>query len=173
MSLKPKKPSESVTVKTELVLYRGTNILNNLLGGMLLHWMDIAAAITASRHANRICVTVGVDSVEFYNPIPYGSTVIVEAKITRAFNTSMEIKTKVFREDTMTGERLFCNEAYFTFVAVDQLGKPIPVPPVEPETEEEKKEFEDALKRRELRLLLAGKMKSEDAKYFEFREKKA
>ena len=171
MQLIPKKAKESYTIKTELVLATHTNILGNLLGGTLLHWMDIAAAISASRHSNRVCVTVGVDNVEFYEPIPQKSLVIVESKVTRAFKTSMEVKIKVFIEDLLSQSRKFCNEAYFTFVALDQFGKPTPVPPLIPETEEEKKDYEEALKRRELRLLLAGKMKPEEAHFFELKYK--
>lgn len=171
MMLKPRKPSESATEMTELVLPNDTNMLGNLMGGRLLHWMDIVAAITASRHCNRVCVTVGVDHVEFHAPIKEGSIVILQAKVTRAFNTSMEVKIRVFTEDFITAKRQLCNEAYYTFVAVDQLGRPIPVNPVEPETEEEKRDYEEALKRRELRLLLSGRLKPEKAKYFILKHK--
>jgi acyl-CoA hydrolase len=133
--------------------------------------MDIVGAITASRHCNRVCVTVGVDNVEFHAPIKEGSIVILQAKVTRAFNTSMEVKIKVFSEEFITGKRQLCNEAYYTFVAVDQVGRPIPVNPVEPETEEEKKEYEEALKRRELRLLLAGRLQPGQCKFFILKQK--
>ncbi len=171
MGLKPKHPSESYTLMTQVVLPNDTNPLGNLMGGRLLQWMDIAASVAASRHSNRVCVTVGVDHVEFHAPIKLGSVVLIEAKVTRAFNTSMEVKINVYIEDVLTGKRIRSNEAYYTFVAVDQLGRPIPVNPIEPQSEEEKKEYENALKRRELRLLLSGRMKPEETKFFQLIEK--
>ena len=158
-----KNPSESKAILTEIVLPNDTNNLNNLMGGRLLHWMDIAAAITAHRHCNRTCVTAAVNNVSFENPIPRGSIVTLEANISRAFSSSMEIFIDVSIEDTLSGNKTKCNEAIYTFVAVDSMGKPTRVPEVKPETELEKKRFDGALRRRQLSLILAGKLKASDA----------
>ena len=159
----PKTPSESKTIQTEIVLPNDTNNLNNLMGGRLLHWMDIVAAVTAQRHSSRTCVTASVNNVSFGHPIPQASIVTLEANISRSFNSSMEVYLEVFVEDSVTGERERCNEAMYTFVAVDQLGAPIGVPELLPETDEERGRFDGALRRRQLRLILAGKMKPSDA----------
>lgn len=159
----PKTVSDSYTLKTELVLPNDTNSLGNLMGGKLLHWMDVIAAISAQRATNRTVVTVAVDFVEFSHPIPLGSIVILEAKVTRTFNSSLEVRIDVAIESLTTGKRQESNIAYYTFVAVDQSGRPIPVTPVVPETEEEQRLYREAQKRRELRLLLAGRIKPEDA----------
>jgi len=162
--MKAKTPKESLTFLTEIVLPNDTNNLNNLMGGRLLHWMDIASAIAAHRHCKRIVVTASVNNVAFKNPIPQGSIVTLEAKVSRSFNSSIEVFVDVYVEDqNIAGKRTKANEAIFTFVAVDQLGNPIHVPPVEPETEEEKMRFDGALRRRQLSLILAGKMKPNDA----------
>ena len=158
-----KNPSESKAILTEIVLPNDTNNLNNLMGGRLLHWMDIAAAITAHRHCNRTCVTAAVNNVSFENPIPRGSIVTLEANISRAFSSSMEIFIDVSIEDKLSGNKTKCNEAIYTFVAVDSMGKPTKVPGVEPATEIEKKRFDGALRRRQLSLILAGKLKANDA----------
>ena len=158
-----KKPSESKAILTEIVLPNDTNNLNNLMGGRLLHWMDIAAAITAHRHCNRTCVTAAVNNVSFENPIPRGSIVTLEANISRAFSSSMEIFIDVSIEDKLSGNKTKCNEAIYTFVAVDSMGKPTKVPEVKPETELEQKRFDGALRRRQLSLILAGKLKANDA----------
>ena len=158
-----KKPSESKAILTEIVLPNDTNNLNNLMGGRLLHWMDIAAAITAHRHCNRTCVTAAVNNVSFENPIPRGSIVTLEANISRAFSSSMEIFIDVSIEDKLSGNKTKCNEAIYTFVAVDSMGKPTKVPEVKPETEIERKRFDGALRRRQLSLILAGKLKANDA----------
>ena len=158
-----KTPSQSKATLTEIVLPNDTNNLNNLMGGRLLHWMDIAAAITAHRHCNRTCVTASVNNVSFENPIPKGSIVTLEANISRAFYSSMEIFIDVWIEDNLSGSKTKCNEAIYTFVAVDAMGKPAKVEAVNPETELEKKRFEGALRRRQLSLILAGKLKAEDA----------
>jgi acyl-CoA hydrolase len=147
----------------ELVMPNDTNPLGNLMGGRLLQWMDVCAAIAAQRHSNRICVTVSVDSVEFRSAIKLGEVVVIEGAVTRAFRTSMEVGLTVYAENPFTGERRLSNRAYYTFVAVDQNGHPIPVPEIVPETPEEKEEDENALKRRELRLLLAGRLKLSEA----------
>ena len=156
-------PSESLTILTDLVLPSETNALNNLFGGELLARMDRAASISAGRHSRRIAVTVSVNHVAFNKAIPLGSVVIVEAKVSRAFKTSMEIYIDVWIEDLETGIRTKANEAIYTFVAVDALGKPTEVPPILPETALEKERFDAALRRKQLSLLLAGKMDPHDA----------
>jgi len=158
-----KTPSQSKAILTEIVLPNDTNNLNNLMGGRLLHWMDIAAAITAHRHCNRTCVTASVNNVSFEHPIPRGSIVTLEANISRAFSSSMEIFIDVWIEDTLSGNKTKCNEAIYTFVAVDAMGKPAKVYGVVPETELETKRFEGALRRRQLSLILAGKLKASEA----------
>lgn len=158
-----KNPSQSKAILTEIVLPNDTNNLNNLMGGRLLHWMDIAAAITAHRHCNRTCVTASVNNVSFEHPIPRGSIVTLEANISRAFSSSMEIFIDVWIEDTLSGNKTKCNEAIYTFVAVDAMGKPAKVYGVIPETELETKRFEGALRRRQLSLILAGKLKASEA----------
>ena len=147
----------------ELVLPNDTNTLGNLMGGRLLHLMDICAAIASMRHSNRICVTASVDNVDFHSGIRLGEVVILESTVNRAFTTSMEAEVNVWAEDTTTGERRKCNRAYYTFVAVDQNGRPIPVPPLAPETDEERERYEGAARRRELRLILAGRLKLSEA----------
>lgn len=161
MNGKPAK--ESYTIMNELVLPNDTNTLNNLMGGRLLHWMDIAAAISAQKHCNRIVVTASVDNVSFHHPIKLGDVITIEAKVTRAFNTSVEVRMDVYAENIPSGTRAKSNEAYYTFVALDQNGRTIPVPPVIPETEKETELYEGALRRRQLRLILGGKMNPDDA----------
>jgi acyl-CoA hydrolase len=163
MSLAPKKVSESFTVMNELVLPNDTNTLNNLMGGRLLHWMDIAAAISAQKHSNRIVVTASVDNVSFKKPIKLGDVITITAKVSRAFTTSMEVRLEVWAENIPSGMKARSNEAYYTFIALDSDGKVTNVPESVPETEEEQQLFEGALRRRQLRLVLAGKMKANDA----------
>ena len=158
-----KTPKESRAILTEIVLPNDTNNLDNLMGGKLMNWMDITAAISAQRHSNRTSVTASVNNVSFNNPIPRGSVVTIEANISRSFNSSMEIFLDVWAEDTLSGEKTKCNEAIYTFVAVSKLGKPVKVPEVVPETKTEKIRFDGALRRRQLSLILAGKMKADDA----------
>jgi len=119
--------------------------------------------MAAQKHSNRIVVTASVDNVSFKAPIRLGDVVTIHAKITRSFNSSMEIRIDVWSENIPSGRKEKSNEAYYTFVAVDQTGRPIPVPTVTVETEEEQKLFDGALRRRQLRLVLAGKMKAQDA----------
>ena len=159
-----KTVSESKTTMTELVLPNDTNPLNNLMGGRLMHYMDVVSAITAQKHSNRIVVTASVDNISFSKPIPLGSVITLNAQVTRAFSSSMEVFIEVLAENIPSGEKFRSNSAYFTFVAVDQTGRPIDVPQLIPETDEEKELYEDALKRRDLRLILAGRMKPSDAK---------
>jgi len=149
---------------TEIVLPNDTNNLKNLFGGQLLSWMDRCAAISAHRHCRRIVVTATVNHVSFNHPVPQGSIVTLEAKVSRAFSSSMEVFVDVFIEDnTGQGQRIQANEAIYTFVAVDQLGGPIQVPQISPETDLEQKRYDGALRRRQLALILSGKMKPEDA----------
>jgi acyl-CoA hydrolase len=161
--MKEKHPKESFSVITEFVLPNDTNTLGNLMGGRLLHWMDIAAAIAAHRHCGRIVVTASVNNVSFNQPIRLGEIITINAKVSRSFNSSMEVFMDVWVENNTTGEKKKCNEAIYTFVAVDQLGNPIQVPGIIPETDEEKKRYDGALRRRQLALILAGKMKAADA----------
>lgn len=161
--MKTKTPKESETIMTELVLPNDTNTLNNLMGGRLLHLMDIAAAITAQKHSNRIVVTASVDNVSFKEPIKLGDVVTIKANVTRSFNSSMEIRLDVWAENIPSATKYKSNEAFYTFVAVDQTGRPIPVPTIVPENEEEQKLFDGALRRRQLRLVLGGKMLPNDA----------
>ncbi|MBL7941418.1 MAG: acyl-CoA thioesterase [Flavobacteriales bacterium] len=163
MSRHAKKANDSLAIATHLVLPENTNTLGNLMGGQLMNWMDIASAISAHRHCRRIVVTAAVNNVSFQHPIKLGDVVTIEAKVSRAFNSSMEVYMEVFVEHATTGERTRCNEAIYTFVAVDQLGSPINVPDLVPESEEEKRRYDGALRRRQLRLILAGKMKPEEA----------
>ncbi|MFZ4671369.1 MAG: acyl-CoA thioesterase [Flavobacterium sp.] len=161
--MKPKHPSESLTILTDLVLPSETNPLNNLFGGELLARMDRAASISARRHSRRITVTASVNHVAFNRAIPLGSVVTVEAKVSRAFNSSMEIYIDVWLEDRESGIKTKANEAIYTFVAVDETGNPVTVPQIEPETELEKARYDAALRRKQLSLVLAGKMNPHDA----------
>jgi len=148
---------------TELVLPNDTNTLNNLMGGRLMHWMDIVSAISAQKHSNSMVVTASVDNISFKHPISLGNVVTLKAYVTRAFNTSMEVRIYVEAEDIPSGKKIDSNNAYFTFVAVDQSGKRLEVPHIEPETKEEIALYEGALQRRQLRLILANKMHPRDA----------
>ena len=161
--MQAKTPEESKTIMTDLVLPSETNPLNNLFGGELLARMDRAASIAARRHSRRIVVTASVNHVAFNRAIPLGSAVTVEAKVSRAFKSSMEIYIDVWTEDRESGERTKANEAIYTFVAVDDSGHPVKTPPVIPETDLEKLRFDGALRRKQLSLVLAGKMKPKDA----------
>lgn len=158
-----KTPKDSRTVITDLVLPSETNPIGNMFGGELLARMDRAASITARRHSRRIAVTVAVNHVAFNKMIPLGSVVTVEAKVSRAFKSSMEIFMDVWIEDRESGIRSKANEGIYTFVAVDEMGSPVTVPELQPETEQEKERYMAALRRRQLSLVLAGKMKPNDA----------
>jgi acyl-CoA hydrolase len=161
--MQAKTPEQSKTILTDMVLPGETNPLNNLFGGELLARMDRAASIAARRHSRRIVVTASVNHVAFNRAVPLGSVVTVEAKVSRAFNTSMEIFIDVWIEDRESGERTKANEGIYTFVAVNDTGKPVSVPEVLPETPLEKQRFEAALRRKQLSLLLSGKMKPSEA----------
>lgn len=161
--MQAKHPNDSVCIMTDLVLPSETNPLNNLFGGELLARMDRAASIAARRHSRRIVVTASVNHVAFNRVIPLGSVVTVEAKVSRAFKTSMEVYIDVWIEDRESGVRSLANEAIYTFVAVDETGRPTPIDKIVPETDLEKERFKAALRRKQLSLVLAGKMKPNEA----------
>ena len=161
--MKARTAKETLSVTTKLVLPNDTNTLGNLFGGQLLAWMDVIASVAAHRHCRRVVVTASVNNVSFRQPIKQSSIVTLEAKVSRAFNSSMEIFLDVYVEDHLTGEKVKSNEAIYTFVAVDQNGGPIDVPKLIPETEVEKIRYEGALRRKQLSLILAGKMDPTEA----------
>jgi acyl-CoA hydrolase len=134
-----------------------------MMGGRLLYLMDKAAAISAQRHSNRVCVTAAVDSVEFQAPIHRGDVVVIESQVNRAFTTSMEIELNVWAENPRQQTRRKCNRAFYTFVAIDADATPVPVPAVTPETDAERARYDAAAKRREMRLVLAGRLPLDDA----------
>ncbi len=160
---KTKNCKASLVTMTEMVLPNDTNGLNNLMGGRLMHFMDIAGAIAAQKHSNRIVVTASVDNISFSEPIRAGNTVTIFAFVTRAFSSSMEVYLDVIAEDIPADKKTHTNRAFFTFVAVDQSGKPIEVPQVTPETKLEKELYAGALRRRQLRLVLGKRMKASEA----------
>ena len=161
--MKSKTPAESHCIKTEFVLPNDTNHVQNLFAGKLMQWVDITAAISAQRHSGRVVVTASINHVSFEHPIRQNSIITLEAKVSRAFNSSMEVIVDVWVEHPSTGEKTKCNEAILTFVAVDQNGTPLPVPELVPVTEQEHKRYEAALRRRQLSLLLAGRIQPEEA----------
>lgn len=161
--MESRHPSESCTTLTDLVLTGETNPLNNLFGGELLARMDRAAGIAAGRHSRRIVVTASVNHVAFNKAIPLGSVVTVEAKVSRAFRSSMEVYIDVWVEDRQSGDKTKANEAIYTFVAVNESGSPVAVPSIKPETALEKQRYDAALRRKQLSLVLAGKMNPSDA----------
>jgi acyl-CoA hydrolase len=161
-----KTPSSSAVEMTELVLPNDTNQLGNLLGGRLMHWVDIAAALSAQRHSGRICVTASVDEMSFLGPVKLGQVVHLQASVNRAFHTSMEVGVHVDVEDFRTGDTRHVSTAYLTFVAIDEFGRGVPVPEIVPESEDEKRRFEAAQSRREKRL-----RKREDLAELELRRK--
>lgn len=161
--MQTKKAADSQVMMTELVLPNDTNTFGNLMGGRVMYWMDIAAALSAMKHCGSPVVTASVDNISFEEPIKLGNVVHIEAKVSRAFNTSMEVHLRVWGEDMLHQYKYKSNEAYYTFVALDPNGKPRPVPSMLPETDEEKKLFDSALRRRQVRLILGGKMKPGDA----------
>ena len=162
-----KTAADSRSVTTELVLPNDTNGLGNMMGGRLLHLMDKCAGISAQRHAGTVCVTASVDNVEFQAPIYQDDVVVVESQVNRAFRTSMEVELNVWAENPQASTRRKCNRAYYTFVALDEDGAPTKAPPLRPETTEERERYEGAAKRRELRLLLAGRLDLEDANHIQ------
>ena len=151
-NLKGKTASQSEIEMTQLVLPNDTNILGNLLGGQLMHWIDIAGALAASRHSNKVVATVALDSLDFRHPIRLGEMVILKARLTWVGRTSMEVSVEVYAENMKTGNAILTNKAFISFVALDDDGKPTEVPPLILETEEEKRINKEAEKRREYRL---------------------
>ena len=160
---KKKLIKDSRVTMTELVLPNDTNTLHNLMGGRIMHWMDVCAAIAAQKHSNRIVVTASVDNISFGKPIQLGDVVTLEAAVSRSFNSSMEVFIQVTAENIPDGRCEKTHSAFFTFVAVDQGGRPIDVPEAVPETAEEKELYAGALRRRQLRLVLGKRMNPKDA----------
>ena len=158
-----KTPNDSLTILTDLVLPGETNYLDNLFGGELLARMDRACSIAARRHSRRIVVTASVNHVAFNKSVPVGSVVTIEAKVSRAFKTSMEIYVDVWIEDRQSGHKTKVNEGIYTFVAVDETGKPVQISQIIPETDLEKERYNGALRRKQLSLILAGKLKPNEA----------
>jgi acyl-CoA hydrolase len=150
--IQPKKICDSQIVMTELVLPHHTNQLGNLLGGQLMHWIDICAALSAAKHNQRVCVTASVDRIDFHHPIRLGEAVMLVASINRVFKTSMEVGVKVYAQNFKEGTKIHSNTAYLTFVSVETNGKPVEAIDGIPETEDEKRRYEQALQRRENRL---------------------
>jgi acyl-CoA hydrolase len=144
--------ADSQVEMTQLVLPNDTNTLGNLLGGRLMEWMDIAAAIAAQRHSNRICVTAAVDDLIFHQPIRLGEVVTLRSSVNRVFGTSLEVGVHVVAENQLTGDRKIANTAYLTFVALDESGIPVAVHPVIPQTTVEKRRYSAAQRRRDIRL---------------------
>jgi acyl-CoA hydrolase len=163
MSLKPKKVTDSKAIMTEMVMPNDTNPMGNLMGGNLLRWMDIASGICAGRHCERHVVTASVDHVSFQKPISNGDVVTLEATVTRAFRTSVEIYVEVFASNIKGGDSRRCNHAYYTFVGLDDDHKPTEIPPVLPLTEIEQQRYDSAPRRREVRLVLSGRIKPSEA----------
>ncbi|MEJ5351127.1 MAG: acyl-CoA thioesterase [Melioribacteraceae bacterium] len=149
---KSKRVKDSIVTMTELVLPNHTNQLGNLLGGQLMQWIDICAALSASKHSQRVCVTASVDKIDFHHPIKVGNVVTITARVNRAFRTSMEVEVDVYAESHTEGTRIHTNSAFLTFVSVDENGKPVETFEIIPETEDEKRRFEEALQRRQKRL---------------------
>lgn len=163
-TLPAKRVSDSKTVMTELIMPNDTNPMGNLMGGYLMRWMDIASAICAGKHCEAHVVTAAVDHISFQNPIGLGDVITLEASVTRAFSTSVEVFVEVFANNMKGQQPRRCNHAYFTFVALDDKKKtPIPVPQVLPLSSEEENLYESAMRRREMRLILAGRIKPKDA----------
>ncbi|MGA2076044.1 MAG: acyl-CoA thioesterase [Terriglobia bacterium] len=159
-----KTVSDSFTETVELVLPNDANSLGNILGGKVMHLIDIVGAISARRHCRSLLVTASVDNLDFVHPIKVGQLIILRAFVTRAFKTSLEVEVNVFLEDGLTGERRQTSSAFVTYVAVDQDGRPTRVPSIVPVTAEEKRRYREALARRRRRLALAA---SAHRRYFE------
>ena len=158
-----KTPENSKTIQTDLVLPGDTNSLNSLFGGELLARMDRVASIAAIKHSEQIVVTASVNNVAFGEPVPVGSILTIEAKVSRAFNSSMEVFIDVWKQNKTNPKKTKVNEAIFTFVALDKEGKIVKVPQIIPETNLEKERYDAALRRRQLSLVLAGKLSAKEA----------
>ena len=161
--MKSKFPEESKTIQTDFVLPADTNSLNNLFGGELLARMDKVASIAAIKHSEEIVVTASINNVAFGEPVPNGSILTLEAKVSRAFNSSMEVFIDVWKQNKTDKKKVKVNEAIYTFVAVNQKGKPVKVPLIIPQSELEQKRYDAALRRRQLSLVLTGKMDPSEA----------
>jgi acyl-CoA hydrolase len=161
--MEKKHPKDSISTTTKVVLPNDTNTLGKLFGGSLLAWIDEIGAVSAHRHSGRVAVTAAINNVSFSKPVDLGAIVTLDAKVSRAFNSSMEVIIDVFVEDRLTGDKTASNQAIFTFVAVDQNGRTINVPEILPETENEKERYAAALRRRQLSLLIAGRIKADEA----------
>lgn len=159
----PKTPENSKTIQTDVVMPGDTNSLNNLFGGELLARMDKVASIAAIKHSEHIVVTASVNNVAFGEPVPNGSILTIEAKVSRAFNSSMEVFIDVWKQNKTNPKKTKVNEAIYTFVALNKKGKTVKVPQIIPETEIEKSRYDAALRRRQLSLVLAGKLSAKDA----------
>ncbi len=160
-----KRVSASKIEMTELVLPNDTNVLGNLRGGTLMHWMDICAALAAAKHSGRICVTASVDEINFLGPVKLGQVVHLRASVNRAFTTSMEVGVRVEVEDIHTGHHRHVNTGYLTFVAIDEIGHPVPVPEAIPVSSDEKARYNAASVRRRDRLARRKKIAAEHAKF--------
>jgi acyl-CoA hydrolase len=148
---RPRPVSESISEMTEIVLPNDANPLNALLGGRLMHWIDLAGAMAAHRHSRTYVVTASIDHMDFLVPVRVGDFVILRSSVNRVYHTSMEVGVKVWVENYLSEERRHVSSAYLTFVAIDAAGNRVAVPPVVPETEDEKRRYEDAARRREIR----------------------
>ena len=148
---------ESASEYSELALPTDANGLGNVLGGKVMHLVDLAAAMAGMRHARRPVVTASVDHMNFLHPIRIGQLIVLHSQVNRVFHTSMEIGVKVMVEDLMTGRKMHTCSAYLTFVALDEKGKPTTIPPVNPETDDEKRRYREAGERREYRLMLRNR----------------
>jgi acyl-CoA hydrolase len=154
----PGRPvSASRTEMIEMVLPQDANLLGNILGGRVMHLIDIAGAIAAHRHCHRQVVTASVDHLDFLNPVRLGELIVLEAQVNRAFHTSVEVGVEVFSENYSKGERKHTTTAFLTFVALDEIGHPSPVPPVILKTLEERRRFREAGERRKARLAARAK----------------
>ena len=154
---------DTLVITSKIVLPNDTNTLGNLFGGELLAWVDATAAISAQKFCRRVVVTASVNNVSFNHPIKLADVVTLEAKVSRSFTSSMEVYVDVFVENHMMGTKEICTSAIYNFVAIDQYGGPIEVPQLVAETDTEKKRYEGALRRKQLSLILAGKMNPDDA----------
>ena len=164
-SLLPGRPvSASRTEMIELVLPQDANLLGNILGGRVMHLIDIAGAIAAHRHCHRQVVTASVDHLDFLNPVRLGELIVLEAQVNRAFHTSVEVGVEVFSENLSKGERKHTTTAFLTFVAIDETGNPCPVPPVILKTQEERRRYREAGERRKARLALVAKWRKRGGK---------
>ena len=161
--MEARKASDSFITMNELVLPNDTNTFGDLMGGKLMYWMDIAAYLSAAKHCNSAAMTASVDNISFKTPIKLGNVICIEAIVTRAFNTSMEIHLKVWNQNMISQTRVLSNEAFFTFVALDENKHPKKVPDIIAESAEQIKYYDGALRRRQMRLILGGKMKPDDA----------